>query len=112
MKELVEDFDSHNTKFDKRILLNKLMHLDKKPGKNKYKQVCSTFVDYLMNDVGIKKGNKKLMSPEDIRTSISQFEDSAFEVFSGKANDYSAKKSDKKISEKVRKRRSEHLMKL
>ena len=106
MKELVEDFDSHNTKFDKRILLNKLMHLDKKPGKNKYKQVCSTFVDYLMNDVGIKKGNKKLMSPEDIRTSISQFEDSAFEVFSGKANDYSAKKSDKKISDKGKEEKS------
>ena len=106
MKELVEDFDSHNTKFDKRILLNKLMHLDKKPGKNKYKQVCSTFVDYLMNDVGIKKGNKKLMSPEDIRTSISQFEDSAFEVFSGKANDYSAKKSDKRISDKGKEEKS------
>lgn len=106
MKELVEDFDSHNTKFDKRILLNKLVHLDKKPRKNKYKQVCSTFVDYLMNDVGIKKGNKKLMSPEDIRTSISQFEDSAFEVFSGKANDYSAKKSDKKISDKGKEKKS------
>lgn len=106
MKELVEDFDSHNTKFDKRILLNKLLHIDKKPGKDKYKQVCSTFVDYLMNDVGIKKGSKNIMSPEDIRASISQFEDSAFEVFSGKANDYSSKKSDKNMSDKGRKKDS------
>lgn len=106
MKELVEDFNSHNTKFDKRILLNKIMHIDRKPGKDKYKQVCSTFVDYLMNDVGIKKGIKNIMSPEDIRVSISQFEDSAFEVFSGKADDYSSKKIDKKISEKGKEKKS------
>lgn len=98
MKEKISDFESHNTKFDKRILLNKLIHVDKKPGKNKYKQVCSTFVDFLMNEAGIKKGDKNIMSPEDIRSSISIFENSAFEVFSGNANIYNASKAKKKLS--------------
>ena len=100
LKDIVKDFESHKTKFDKRILVNKLIHLDVKPGKNKYKQVCSTFVDYLMNEIGIKQGSKNLMSPEDIRSSISKCEDSVFEVYAGKGNDYSAKKVEKIMSEK------------
>jgi hypothetical protein len=99
LKEIVKDFESHKTKFDKRILVNKLIRLDVKPGKNKYKQVCSTFVDYLMNEIGIKQGSKNLMSPEDIRSSISKCEDSVFEVYTGKGNDYSAKKAEKNMSE-------------
>ena len=100
LKEIVKDFESHKTSFDKRILVNKLIRLDVKPGKNKYKQVCSTFVDYLMNEIGIKQGSKTLMSPEDIRSSISKCEDSVFEVYSGKGNDYSAKKTEKDMAEK------------
>ena len=99
LKEIVKDFESHKTKFDKRILVNKLIRLDVKPGKNKYKQVCSTFVDYLMNEIGIKQGSKNLMSPEDIRSSISKCEDSVFEVYTGKGNDYSAKNAEKNMSE-------------
>ena len=99
LKEIVEDFESHDTKFDRRILVNKLLHLDVKPSKDKYKQVCSTFVDYLMNEVGIKKGDKNIMSPEDIRASISQCEDSVFEVYVGKCNDYSASNTEKKLKD-------------
>jgi hypothetical protein len=39
------------------------------------------------------------MSPEDIRSSISKCEDSVFEVYTGKGNDYSAKKAEKNMSE-------------
>lgn len=103
LKEIVKDFESHKTTFDRRILVNKLLHLDVKPGENKYKQVCSTFVDYLMNEIGVKLGSKNLMSPEDIRAVITKCEDSVFEVYSGKGNDYSAKKTEKSMSENATK---------
>lgn len=91
MQDEVTDFARHRTTFDFRMFERFLVKKDKKPSKNKYAQVCSTFCDYIMEVGNIKATNKELSSPADIKNAIDEKAETlnnVFEVFYGNSNDY------------------------
>lgn len=91
MQDEVIDFARHRTTFDFRMFERFLVKKDKKPSKNKYAQVCSTFCDYIMEVGNIKATNKELSSPADIKNAIDEKAETlnnVFEVFYGNSNDY------------------------
>lgn len=102
MKEEIKDFAKHKTTFDLRIFERFLVKKDKKPGKNKYAQVCSTFCDYIMESGNIKVTDKNLSSPADIKNKLddrAEVLNNVFEVFYGDSNNYIEESADIKIKD-------------
>ena len=102
MKDEIQDFAKHKTKFDLRIFERFLIKKDKKPGKDKYAQVCSTFCDYIMESGNIKVTEKNLSSPADIKNKLddrAEVLNNVFEVFYGDSNNYIEESADIKIKD-------------
>lgn len=102
MKDEIQDFAKHKTKFDLRIFERFLVKKDKKPGKDKYAQVCSTFCDYIMESGNIKVTDKNLSSPADIKNKLddkAEVLNNVFEVFYGDSNNYIEESADIKIKD-------------
>ena len=102
MKDEIQDFAKHKTKFDLRIFERFLIKKDKKPGKDKYAQVCSTFCDYIMESGNIKVTDKNLSSPADIKNKLddrAEVLNNVFEVFYGDSNNYIEESADIKIKD-------------
>lgn len=93
MKKICDDFvkNADKTNFDYGILLKKLVKKDGEMPKDHYRQVCSTFVNYLLNQVDVNLTDKKMPSPAEIKnvadTKATQF----IKVYTGPAAKYNDK---------------------
>lgn len=97
MKANIEDFASHKNSYDIKILMTKLVGLDKKIG-NDYEQVCSTFVDTILKSGNVNlTGSVNLAAPSDIYNGVKNKPNKIFEIYSGIAPKYNGGKIAKKI---------------
>lgn len=91
MKRTVYDFANHETNFDLRIFANKILHIDRKTSNNNYKQVCSTFVDTVLQSGKVKLTDINIPSPADLYRGIKTQTNKIFEVYNGIAPKYNGK---------------------
>lgn len=97
MKEECQEFiqNQNNTVFDWRIFRNFVLGLDKLPSeKDKYHQVCSTFVNMLFKNAGIQLfDNINMPSPKDYHdmATADENKNKFVQIYYGKAGAYSDK---------------------
>lgn len=99
IKEQIQDFASHKTRFDATLFLN---YLRNKPpsNKNKYAQVCSTFCDYILRSADIKVSDEPMSSPGGMKDALDKYAETlnnVFELFVGNSNNYDPKQAEKDI---------------
>lgn len=98
LKETVYDFGNHKTTFDLKIFANKIFHINHKASNNEYNQVCSTFVDTVLQSGGINLvGDQKIPAPSDIYNGAKSEPNKIFEVYNGIAPKYNGKQVKRKI---------------
>lgn len=99
LKETVYDFGNHKTTFDLKIFANKIFHINHKASNNEYNQVCSTFVDTVLQSGGINLvGDQKIPAPSDIYNGAKSEPNKIFEVYNGIAPKYDGKKVKRQIN--------------
>ena len=98
LKEAVKDFENHKTKFNLHIFFNKMLHIDKFPGDDVYKQVCSTFVDYVLKSQDIDITGKNIPDPGQFYLSTKDMPNKIIEVYTGPVAKYDSKKVDRKLA--------------
>lgn len=99
LKETVYDFGNHKTTFDLKIFANKIFHINHKASNNEYNQVCSTFVDTVLQSGGINLvGDQKIPAPSDIYNGVKSEPNKIFEVYNGIAPKYDGKKVKRQIN--------------
>lgn len=98
MREYVTDFETHKTHYDVQILVNKMLNIDIKPTQDKYRQVCSSFVDSILKAVNIDiSGGKRIPAPSDLFNEAKTKINKIFEVYDGKATQYNHKLVKRKL---------------
>ena len=98
LKLYIEDFANHRTFYDHKILFNKIFNINHKPTKNKFDQVCSTFVDSCLKFVGINlSGKNKIAAPSDLVNGCKTNYNKIIELFVGKATQYPGKDIKNKV---------------
>ena len=92
IKSEIDDFAHHKTSFDVGLFANYLKNkAPNNDGKNKYKQVCSSFCDYILKQADIKISNEPMPSPGGMKDQLDKASaklNNVFEVFNGKASEY------------------------
>ncbi|MBR5296320.1 MAG: hypothetical protein IKU29_00415 [Parabacteroides sp.] len=98
MKDMCADFisNSKKTKFDYPALVKKLFGSDKK-GSSGYKEICTTFVNKLLNSAGVSLSDKNIPSPEEVRTNAKAKTDQIFQLYAGNSKDYNRKEASDKL---------------
>lgn len=88
----INDFAHHKTSFDAGLFISYLKNkAPNNDGKNKYKQVCSSFCDYILKQADIKISNEAMPSPGGMKDQLDKASaklNNVFEVFNGKASEY------------------------
>ena len=106
MKEYVSDFynNSKKTMYDFGILFNKLVDRNARVVKNKYYQVCSTFVDAILKagSIDLVKGSN-VPSPAELYNASKANPNKIIEVYNGPADKYDPKKVQKKMNKLLKK---------
>ena len=104
MQERIQDFENHKTDYDFSILVNKVFKIDKKLTNNEYKQVCSTFVDNVLQSgkVDLSK-DINVPDPGQLYNSAKSIPNKIIEVYKGPADKYDAKKVDRKLKSLLKK---------
>ena len=104
MKDRIQDFENHKTDYDFSILVNKVFKIDKKLTDNEYKQVCSTFVDTVLQSgkVDLSK-DINVPDPGQLYNSAKSIPNKIIEVYKGPADKYNAKKVDRKLNSLLKK---------
>lgn len=98
LKSYIQDFSEHRTFYDHKILFNKIFNINYKPTKNKFDQVCSTFVDSCLKFVGINlSGKNKIAAPSDLVNGCKTNSNKIIELFVGKATQYPGKDIKNKV---------------
>ena len=106
IKDSVMDFyiNSGKTVYDVGILFKKLFHKNERVVEDKYHQVCSTFVDYVLRagDVTLD-AIAKVPSPAELYNGAKTKSNKIIEVYTGPANKYDAEKTEKKMNKLLKK---------
>lgn len=98
LKSYIQDFANHRTFYDHKILFNKIFNINYKPTKNKFDQVCSTFVDSCLKFVGINlSGKNNIAAPSDLVNGCKTNSNKIIELFVGKATQYPGKDIKNKV---------------
>ena len=98
LKLYIQDFANHRTFYDHKILFNKIFNINYKPTKNKFDQVCSTFVDSCLKFVGINlSGKNNIAAPSDLVNGCKTNSNKIIELFVGKATQYPGKDIKNKV---------------
>lgn len=101
MKKFVEEFDNNreDTKFDWHMMRHELFGKDPKPTYNKSHQICSTFVNSVLQLANISLTNKNIPSPKDFKDALNDISnvDKIVDIFYGNSNDYSEADTNKKL---------------
>lgn len=97
-KRRLYDFKTHKTTYDFRMLPRFIIKRDKRPSKNEYKQICSTFVDNILKagDIDLSNG-LNMPSPADIYEGIKTKANVIFQVYDGPANKYNSRKVKRQL---------------
>lgn len=106
MKDSVMDFyiNSGKTVYDVGILFKKLFHKNERAVADKYHQVCSTFVDYVLRAGDITlDALANVPSPAELYNASKTKANKIIEVYSGPANEYDGKKVEKKMNTLLKK---------
>lgn len=97
LKSYIQDFSEHRTFYDHKILFNKIFNINYKPTKNKFDQVCSTFVDSCLKFVGINLSGNNIPAPSDLVNGCKTNSNKIIELFVGKATQYPGKDIKNKV---------------
>ena len=108
LKDYVESFKNTKTSkvYDYGIILNSLLGIDKKPTKSEFKQVCSSFVDAILKQIGVDVSGKNIPSPKDLVDGIVSKPTEFVDVYDGNCWDYAASKIKKVLSSFATKKKS------
>lgn len=101
-----KEYIDKDTKFDSRIFVNKILHLDHKPDENEYNQVCSTFVDSLLKLADIDLTDKNIPAPADFAKSLNQYQTSIFKLYYGLGKRFSEKQMISELNKLASKKKS------
>ena len=100
MEEYVKGYLGMKTKFDWGTMLQQLFHKDESVSDDKYTRICSTFVNTVLQQVGINITDKKSPNPGDFERSLEGFDSKkVVKIFYGDSNNYNKKIADKKLKQ-------------
>lgn len=99
MMHTVEMFSKNadQTVFSKKLLLDKLFNREH-PVKNPYKQICSSFVNYILKSSDVDLLGKDLPTPADFDNIDEVYPNQVFEVYSGLGDDYEENIAEDKLT--------------
>lgn len=99
MKAEINDFKENDTEYDFRILAIKMLNIDTAKIKDKYKQVCSTFVDTVLRSGGVNiTKDINIAAPSDLYKSAMTLKNKVFNIYTGPADKYDYKKISRKLN--------------
>ena len=99
LKEKINSFKDNKTTYDFGIILNKLLHIDRRTSNNEYNQVCSTFVDSVLKSNGINlTGNIEIPDPGQLYNASKSAPNKIIEIFNDVATKYNGKSIKKKLN--------------
>ena len=103
IKSEIDDFAHHKTTFDASLFISYLKNkAPNNSGKNKYKQVCSSFCDYILKQADIKISDEAMPSPEGMKNKLESASaklNNVIEVFEGKPSEYTPADAEKEIND-------------
>ena len=99
LKDTVSDFEHNKSKFDLGIFFNKILHIDYKMDKNKYHQVCSTFVDTVLRSGDIQLTDKNIPDPGQLLNGAKSRPNTIIEVYDGPAPSYNGDLVKRKLDQ-------------
>lgn len=98
MEKYIEGYQGVKTKFDWGAMLSQLFSKDKSPSGDKYRRICSTFVDTVLKQVGVNLTGKNSPNPGDFQTMLDDADtNKVVNVFYGDSNNYSPSNAKKKL---------------
>ena len=98
MEKYIEGYQGMKTKFDWGAMLSQLFSKDKAPSEDKYRRICSTFVDTVLKQVGVNLTGKNSPNPGDFQTILDDADtNKVLNVFYGDSNNYSPSIAKKKL---------------
>jgi len=98
MEKYIEGYLGMKTKFDWGAMLSQLFSKDKTPSEDKYRRICSTFVDTVLKQVGVNLTGKNSPNPGDFQTILDDADtNKVVNVFYGDSNNYSPSNVKKKL---------------
>lgn len=99
LKEKVNDFKNNKTTYDFGIILNKILHIDRRTNNNEYNQVCSTFVDSILRSNGINlTGDINIPDPGQLYNATKNSPNKIIEIFNDVATKYNGKSIKKRLN--------------
>ena len=99
LKEKINSFKDNKTTYDFGIILNKLLHIDRRTSNNEYNQVCSTFVDSVLKSNGINlTGDIEIPDPGQLYNASKSAPNKIIEIFNDVATKYNGKSIKKKLN--------------
>lgn len=100
MEDYIKGYLGVKTKFDWAALIQQLFNKDKEPSEDKYKKICSTFVDQVLKQVGINLTGKNSPNPADFAKSLQEADtNKVLSIFYGDSNNYSPAVAKKKLKQ-------------
>lgn len=98
MEKYIEGYNGVKTKFDWGAMLSQLFSKDKTPSEDKYRRICSTFVDTVLKQTGVNITGKNSPNPGDFQTALDDADTTkVVNVFYGDSNNYSPSNAKKKL---------------
>lgn len=99
LKEKINSFKDNKTTYDFGIILNKILHIDRRVSNNEYNQVCSTFVDSVLKSNGINlTGDIEIPDPGQLYNASKSAPNKIIEIFNDVATKYNGKSIKKKLN--------------
>lgn len=101
MKSICDDFvkNADKTDFDYSLLLKKLIRKDGSLPKDEYRQICSTFVNYLLKQVDVNVTDKNIPSPAELKDITDIRPNEFVKIYSGQAMDYNPSDANKQMKQ-------------
>lgn len=104
MKSKIKDFESNKTSYDFTVFIDKVFKRTTRFVKDSYKQVCSTFVDVVLQSGKVfLPGETDIPDPGQLYQGAKAFPNKIIEVYDGPANKYNSKKTNGKMKTLVKK---------
>lgn len=98
METYIKGYLGMKTKFDWGAMLSQLFSKDKEPSEDKYRRICSTFVDTVLKQTGINLTGKNSPNPGDFKDALESADTKkVINIFYGDSNNYSPSVARKKL---------------
>lgn len=98
MEDYIKGYLGLKTTFDWGAMLQQLFSRDKEPSEDKYRRICSTFVDTVLKQAGLNLTGKNSPNPGDFKEALESGDTTkVLHVFYGDSNNYSPANAKKKL---------------